>query len=755
MNIKSVVAATLSLLLPITSFAAGLQPTSTLNGDWGTGFCSNISIKNTDATSATWSTLTLPLSGANISNFWNGVFTKTSGGYTIAPEAWNSSIAGNATIDLGYCADGTGRPGTVTLGGQSGPVTPPVVVVRPQAINISNLGLNLSATVNDWGTGFCRTITVKNTKSTAIKNWKFTFDTKSALNLWSGKMTKSGDTVTVTPEAWNGSLASGANAELGFCATGTDGDRNWTIISVDDDSVPTPTPINGSCGSDNGKTLSSTPTALCSAGNASQVNGNGPWSWSCQGSNGGTTASCSANKTITPPTPVNGVCGSDNGKTLSSTPTALCSAGNPSSVTGTGPWSWSCLGQNGGTNSSCTATAVIVTPPGTPLTINVDANKNRTAISPYIYGRNFGSGNAENFAAVRLGGNRLSGYNWENNASNAGSDWYNSSDSYLGDSNVPGKTITDFHDANQQMGAPYSLVTLQMAGYVARDKNGPVYANETAPSARWDEVIPAKGSAFSLTPDLGDHKVYMDELVNMLSKKYGKSTATGGIRGYALDNEPGLWVGTHSLIHPLKTTIAEMIKKSVALSKAVKAVDAGAEIFGAVTYGFSENYNLQDAPDWDNYKNTYATYLDAYLANLKQASTVANKRLLDVLDIHWYPEAQGATLGGQKIRITENNTDPGVAKARMQAPRSLWDPTYIEDSWIGQWQASTAFPLIPKLQASINKYYPGTKLAITEFDYGANGHISGGIATADALGIYGKYGVYFSSYWGDVNGYVS
>jgi len=305
------------------------------------------------------------------------------------------------------------------------------------------------------------------------------------------------------------------------------------------------------------------------------------------------------------------------------------------------------------------------------------------------------------------------------------------------------------------MGAPYSLVTLQMAGYAARDKNGSVYPNETAPSARWDEVVPAKGSAFSLKPDLNDHKVYMDELVNMLNKKYGKSTGSGGIRGYALDNEPGLWSGTHSRIHPLKTSVAEMINKSVALSKAVKAVDSGAEIFGAVTYGFSENYNLQDAPDWDSYKNSYPTYLDAYLGNLKKASVTANKRLLDVLDIHWYPEAQGVTLGGQKLRITENNSDPGVAKARMQAPRSLWDPTYTEDSWIGQWQASTAFPLIPKLQASINKYYPGTKLAITEFDYGANGHISGGIATADVLGIYGKYGVYFSSYWGDVNGYVS
>lgn len=69
----------------------------------------------------------------------------------------------------------------------------------------------------------------------------------------------------------------------------------------------------------------------------------------------------------------------------------------------------------------------------------------------------------------------------------------------------------------------------------------------------------------------------------------------------------------------------------------------------------------------------------------------------------------------------------------MQAPRALWDPTYTEDSWIGQWFSATALPLIPKLQGTIDKNYPGTKLAITEFDYGGRNHISGGIATADVL----------------------
>ena len=56
--------------------------------------------------------------------------------------------------------------------------------------------------------------------------------------------------------------------------------------------------INGACGSSNGSTVASKPTAnLCSAGTASTVTGLGPWSWTCNGSNGGTNASCSAQKT--------------------------------------------------------------------------------------------------------------------------------------------------------------------------------------------------------------------------------------------------------------------------------------------------------------------------------------------------------------------------------------------------------------------------------------------------------------------------
>jgi hypothetical protein len=72
-------------------------------------------------------------------------------------------------------------------------------------------------------------------------------------------------------------------------------------VSLD---VETASPVNGACGNANSVAVSAAPaTGLCNPGTASAISGSGPWSWSCSGSNGGTTASCDApvETTATPP----------------------------------------------------------------------------------------------------------------------------------------------------------------------------------------------------------------------------------------------------------------------------------------------------------------------------------------------------------------------------------------------------------------------------------------------------------------------
>ncbi len=400
--------------------------------------------------------------------------------------------------------------------------------------------------------------------------------------------------------------------------------------------------------------------------------------------------------------------------------------------------------------------------------IIIDVSSERVLISPYIYGANQDVEGVKH-TARRIGGNRLTGYNWETNMSNAGSDWYHSSDYFLpwhmgipqSDYNKPGIVLTTFHDKSLNMGA-ISLITLQMAGYVAKDANGTVKEEETAPSPRWAEVKFKKNASLSLNPDTSDNYIYIDELINFLIEKYGNANTNTGIKGYLLDNEPDLWFSTHPRIHPNKVTCDELIQKSIELAKVVKDMDPYAEVFGYESYGFMGFYSLQDAPDWNQVKGKHRWFISYYLEKMKEASQSYGKKLLDVLSIHWYPEAKG---GNTRICFDgENATDKEVSIARMQAPRSLWDPTYKtsikgqitagEDSWINQWFPEY-LPLIPTVMNDINTYYPGTKLAITEYDYGGRNHISGGIAQVDVLGIFGKYGVYLATRWGDSGSYIT
>lgn len=389
-----------------------------------------------------------------------------------------------------------------------------------------------------------------------------------------------------------------------------------------------------------------------------------------------------------------------------------------------------------------------------PVSFFINTSQDTLAISPFIYGSNGQSQDRPaGIAARRIGGNRLTGYNWENNASSMGMDYdqSNSNDNYLtwvagipsASANIPGIVLTTFHDTSLAMGC-YSLITLPAAGYVSRDKNGAVLPAETAPSARFRAVRTTKSSPLSLNPDTSDDFVSVDEEVNALVQRYGSAASATGIRGYAVDNEPALWPNTHPRIHPNQTTCAEVIRKNVALARAVKAVDPAAEIFGGVFYGFNEQYNMQNAPDWSSYSR-YGRYVNAFLANLRDSSLAGGKRLLDVLDLHWYPDLT------RPVALNEN-VDSATAYLRMQVPRSLWDSSYVEPGWIGQWFSPVS--LLPNIRTAIARNYPGTRIAVTEFNYGGSTHISGGIALADVLGIFGRHGVYFASHWGALEGYV-
>jgi hypothetical protein len=107
-------------------------------------------------------------------------------------------------------------------------------------------------------------------------------------------------------------------------------------------------------------------------------------------------------------------------------------------------------------------------------------------------------------------------------------------------------------------------------------------------------------------------------------------------------------------------------------------------------------------------------------------------KLIDVLDVHYYPQAPGIAAA----------TDRVTNALRLRSTRSLWDPNYVDESWIGE-----PVRLIPRLREWIQQSAPGLGISIGEYNFGAAEHPSGGLAQAEALGRFGTEGLTSAFYW--------
>jgi O-glycosyl hydrolase len=73
--------------------------------------------------------------------------------------------------------------------------------------------------------------------------------------------------------------------------------------------------------------------------------------------------------------------------------------------------------------------------------------------------------------------------------------------------------------------------------------------------------------------------------------------------------------------------------------------------------------------------------------------------------------------------------------------------SYTETSWITQSSTNGPIYLIPRIQQKITQHYPNTRLSFSEWNYGGGGDISGTVASADVLGIFGSSGIDMAMMW--------
>jgi hypothetical protein len=397
---------------------------------------------------------------------------------------------------------------------------------------------------------------------------------------------------------------------------------------------------------------------------------------------------------------------------------------------------------------------------GTAPTLSVDLTQPQRPISPYIYGMNWAG---ETLAAdidlpvQRWGGNAVTRYNWQNDTTNRASDWYfeNIPNDNPNPAALPDGSSSDrFIEQNIRTGTE-SFMVVPTIGWVAKARQFDCgfrvskYGAQQYTDWEWqpDCGNGVRPDGTNITGnDPTDTSVAVDEMfvttwMNHLIDKYGTANS-GGLRFYNLDNEPFLWNHTHRDVHPEPLSYDGIRDMTYTYAAAIKATDPNAQILGPGDWGWDAYfYSALDAAQpgnwWENPIDRLAhgnvPFIEWYLQQMKAYEDEHGVRLIDYVDEHFYPQ-NGVSLN--------EIVDPNTQALRLRSTRALWDPTYQDVGWIPE-----PVRLIPRMREWVDNNYPGTKIAIGEYNWGAYGHINGALAQADILGIFGREGVDLAALW--------
>jgi hypothetical protein len=401
------------------------------------------------------------------------------------------------------------------------------------------------------------------------------------------------------------------------------------------------------------------------------------------------------------------------------------------------------------------------TAPPAPITVTIDPQRGRHPIRPEVYGVAFASEAALkdlNLPVNRSGGNSETRYNWQLNAHNHAADFYFES---IGDTGSTAGQATDSFITTSRNGGAQPMVTVPMIGWAAKlgpnrgklasfsiKKYGAQTGNDAAYFADAGNGTKSDGppKVYVTGNDPNDANVpsdatFQDGWVQHLLTKWG-SSANGGVRYYLLDNEPSIWHATHRDVHPIGANLDEMRDKTLGYAAMIKTRDAGAVVFGPEEWGWSgyfySGYDQQygAAHNYSAYPDRAAhgneDYIPWLLDQWRLTNAATGRRLIDVLSVHFYPQ------GGE----FSDDVSAGMQLKRNRSTRSLWDTNYVDQTWI-----NAVVKLVPRLKDWVAGHYPGTLTALTEYSWGADGHINGATAQADVLGILGRENIDFATRW--------
>ncbi|MCL2448511.1 MAG: glycosyl hydrolase [Polyangiaceae bacterium] len=390
------------------------------------------------------------------------------------------------------------------------------------------------------------------------------------------------------------------------------------------------------------------------------------------------------------------------------------------------------------------ATVAPAAAPSRGVRARVQCDVKPTRISPYIYGIAYGEKDwpALGVTARRWGGNASSRYNWEIHAANRSQDWFFE--------NRPEVHYDEYLAANAAHEVA-SAVVVPMIGWVAKDATSysfpvsvfgaqqktepgnPDVGNGVDPSGNKIAPGPPARTSIAAPPEWVKHWI---AAIRANDAKTGKKS----VYEYILDNEPTIWNTTHRDVHPEPLGYDELLDRTLRYGAAVRAAQPDALIAGPAEWGWSGYFF--SARDLDGKPATHADrrahgdvpLVEWYLQQLHHHEQKTGERILDLFDLHYYPQGNGVG--------SSDGGDRATQLLRLRSTRSLWDPTYVDESWIHD-----TVRLLPRMKGWVDKNYPGLGLSIGEWNFGGERDITGALATAETLGRFAQFGVTSAFYW--------
>lgn len=319
---------------------------------------------------------------------------------------------------------------------------------------------------------------------------------------------------------------------------------------------------------------------------------------------------------------------------------------------------------------------------GQDITIQINANEDHVPVSPYIYGRNnnfsdvFGTvTSAANIAifkeaglrfARENAGNNSTKYNWRLKLSSH-PDWYNNV--YSHDWDFASQTLLDNIPDLQAMWA------FQLIGKVAANNknnfndwsyNGAKWWSGCAQNLAGGGVVNPEGDGNALVegnPDLYLMDWPADSTVAILKHWFGN----GGLgfpkenfMYWSMDNEAEIWNGTHDDVMPIQIRASEFMESYFEVAKKARALFPEIKLAGPVCANEWQWYKYADEALKINGK--YYCWLEYFIKRIADEQKASGIRLLDVLDIHWYPSVSdnAQILQMHRIFYDEEYVYPGA-----------------------------------------------------------------------------------------------